>query len=393
MLPSIEDLILHICDPFTNLNHSKIEPRDKSVLFSFAAQLRKPLPFTERQANLALKILERNRESYLTIQGFTHLLEQPIYKYPFRTVDPSKKISIIEANGFEHISVKFPFNLKINNALSAITLKKVYDKKFKAFLLPLTEQNILKIIEFGRSEFDIDAKLISYYEKIRNIIENSENHVPCIDYNGSLTVKNLSKAAEQYFENNSNGELLHDVFLAKFMGLTITTPLKAHIDSILTDNLTRSILFDGNRRFSVKNYNNIDISKSLSIIGHWPVMVMMSDDSTSTSVISQWTHSLKSVGVENRFMSVLFRSQTDKSFNDFVKNNNLNNLVTEETKVVFIKYKTPKILYKINFNPKIVISTSSFYAHFTNQRTIDYHPLVLYYTDQTHPNGNKIAKL
>ena len=162
MLSSIEDLILHICDPFTNLDHSKIVPRDKSVLFSFASQLRKNLPFTERQANLALTILERNRNSYQLIQGFDRLLENPIYKHTFRIIDSSKKISIVEVDNVEYISLKFPFNPKINNSLSAFATKK-YDKNLKSFLVTLNEQNIIKIVDFAKPNFDIDDKVISYY--------------------------------------------------------------------------------------------------------------------------------------------------------------------------------------------------------------------------------------
>ena len=392
MLSSIEDLILHICDPFTNLDHSKIVPRDKSVLFSFASQLRKNLPFTERQASLALTILERNRNSYQLIQGFDRLLETPIYKHTFRIIDSSKKISIVEVDNVEYISLKFPFNPKINNSLSGFATKK-YDKNLKSFLVTLNEQNIIKIVDFAKSNFDIDDNVISYYEKIKDITENSENYIPCVDYEDTLKIKNVGKSVAQFFENNSNGNLLHDVFLSKSMGISISKSLKSYIETSKIDSLTKSILLEKNRRFAVKNYNNIDISKSLSAIGQWPVMVIMADDHNSTAVINQWIHSLQSVGIENQFMSVLFRSQTGKSFNDFVKNNNLNNLVTDETKVVFIKYKTPKILYRIKFNPKIIISTSTFYVHFTNQRTIDYHPLVMYYTDQNDPTGSKIAKL
>jgi len=392
MLSSIEDLILHICDPFTNLDHSKIVPRDKSVLFSFASQLRKNLPFTERQANLALTILERNRSSYQTINEFDRLLKNPIYKHTFRVVDSSKKISIVKVDNVEYISLKFPFNPRINNSLSSLSSKK-YDKNLKSFLVALNEQNIIKVVDFGKSEFDIDSRLISYYEKIKDIIANPENYIPCVDYEDTLKIKNAVKSVAQFFENNSNGNLLHDVFLSKSMGISISKTLRSYIENSKIDNLSKSILLEKNRRFAVKNYNNIDISKSLNAIGQWPVMIVMADDHNSTAVINQWTHSLQSVGIETRFMSVLFRSQSDKSFNDFVKNNNLNNLVTDETKVVFIKYKTPKVLYRIKFTPKIVISTSTFYVHFTNQRTIDYHPLVMYYTDQNDPTGSKIAKL
>lgn len=392
MLTTVEDLILHICDPFNGVDHSKIVPRDKSVLFSFAAQLRKNLAFTERQANLALKILDRNRESYVSVDGFARLIDTPLYKNTFRIVDTTKKISIVRVNDSDFISVKFPFNNRINNSLNFIN-KKVYDRNLKTFLIQLNEQNITKLVEFGKNEFEIDDKLIACYNTIKNIKENPNNYLPCLDYVDSLEIKNVSQSVKKYFDSNRNGNLLHDVFLSKLMGLYLTESCMTQIKNLNIDPISKAVVLDKTRRFAVKNYNNIDISNALANLGHWPVMIIMTDDNNSSEVLSQWTHSLRSVGVENQQISVLFRSQTDKSFNDFVKNNTLNNLVTEDTKAVFIKYKTPKVLYRINFQPKIVISTSTFYVHFTNQRTIDYHPLVMYYTNQNTPTGSKIAKL
>ena len=392
MLTNIEDLILRICDPFTALDHSRIVPRDKGVLFSFAAQLRKGLAFTERQAELALKILDRNRDSYAVVENFTNLLQNPIFKNPFRIVDTAKTISIARVDNNEFIAVKYPFNHKTNNALSFIS-KKTYDKNLKALLISLNENNIVRLVEFGRGDFDIDSRLLDYYKKIKDIQNNPENYVPCIDWNNTVELKNTTNSMEKFFAANMNGSDLHDMLLSKLMGLYLTNAAKSHVTNSSIHPLTKSIILEKHRRFAIKNYNNIDICNFLSEVDTWPVLLVMNDDKSSTTILNQWTHSLTAAGVDRRHISVLFRSQTDRLFNEFVKNNSLNNLVTEETKVVVIKYKTPKILYKIDFRPKIVISTSAFYAHFTNQRIIDYHPLVMYYTDQNHPTGTKIAKL
>jgi hypothetical protein len=68
--------------------------------------------------------------------------------------------------------------------------------------------------------------------------------------------------------------------------------------------------------------------------------------------------------------------------NTFIRSKNLNNLVDETTKVVFIKQKVSKVLLKINFKPKVILGTSRYYAHFSAQKMVDSHPVVLYYTDQ-----------
>lgn len=394
MISNIEDLILHICDPITGLDHSKVEPRDKGVLFSLASQLRKPLPFTERQANLALKILERNQDSYRSLDVFDLLIKNPIYKYSFRSIDTSKKISIIKTDSGEHISIKFPFDTKINNALASIT-KKTYDKNSKSYLMHLEESNIIRVLECLKEfDFEVDNTISRYHEKIQEIRQNPEAYVPCVDFREKLVFNNFPKSMADFLEVNLSGSFLHDLFLCKLMSVSFSKKLREMVEKSDIDPLSKGILLHNENRFHVKTVNNIDISKSLKDINHWPVLIIMPDDKESTNTISQWVFSLKNIGLDTKDISVLFRSQVEKSFNDFVRDNNLNNLVTSDTKVVFIKHKMPKILYRIGFSPRIIISLSTFYAHFTNQKMVDSHPLVLYYNNNQSGLGrSKIASL
>lgn len=394
MISTIEDLILYLCDSINGIDHSKIESRDKGVLFSLAAQLRKPLSFTERQADLVIKILERNREIYQSIGVFNLLLENPIYKYPFRIIDVSKKISIIKIDSNEYLSIKFPFDPKINAALASLS-KKGYNRDTRSYLMHLEESNIVRIVgclkEFG---FEVDDRVTKYYENIQEILKNPESYLPCVEYHEGFKFNNFSKSMMDYFESHSNKNFIHDLFLCKLMSGVFSKDLKKFLEKSDIDPLIKGILLHNDNRFHIKTYNNVDISKSLMSIGQWPILIIMPDDKESTNNISQWVFSLKNAGVDTKDISVLFRSQNEKSFNEFVRENSLNNLITEDTKVVFIKHKVPKIFYRIDFKPKIIISLSTFYAHFTNQRMIDSHPLVLYYNKNYSSLGkNKIASL
>ena len=111
MLTTIEDLILHIYDPINAYDRKALPARDRSILFSMAAQLRKPLAFTEKQALLAIKILTENKHLYEKIENFNLFLENPVYKYTFRAIDCTRKIFVLNET---HIAVKFPFDNTFN---------------------------------------------------------------------------------------------------------------------------------------------------------------------------------------------------------------------------------------------------------------------------------------
>lgn len=391
MISTIEDLIAFICDPINEINWTNVVSKDKAVLYSFNSQMRKSLAFTEKQAELAIKILDRNRSSFQEIKNFNELLSVPSYKHPFRIVDTSKIVSIVQLDSSDFISIKFPYNPKIDSALSST--RKLYNKKTKSFLLELSEANILRVVDVLRDfDFDISNELISYYDQIKEIKNNPENYLPLADFEDRVVLRNSNKKIVSYFDSCSNNQVIHDAVLCKSMGLLFSHTLEEHLKNLKIDPLTKALLNSKQRRFEVKNYNNIDISKSLQAIDQWPVLVIMNDDDESQVTLSQWIHSLTSIGVAQEEMSVLFRSNTNKSFNDFVRDHCLNNLVTEKTKVVFIKQKMPKILQRMDFYPKIIISLCAFYAHFTNQKLVDYHPLVLYYATVLS-NGKKIATL
>jgi hypothetical protein len=127
----------------------------------------------------------------------------------------------------------------------------------------------------------------------------------------------------------------------------------------------------------------------LKEINAYPVLVLADDDEIK---FTAWVAAFIQYGVKQSEMSVLFRSDKNVVFNDYIKNQHLNNLVDSSTKVVFIKNKMPKILYKLEFKPKIVISNSTFYVHYTSQKMVDSHSAVMYYTEKQHI-GKKIAEL
>ncbi len=398
MLTTIEDLILHIYDRMNGYDRKALPARDRSILFSMGAQLKKQLALTERQAALAIKILTENKHLYDKIDNFNQLLEAPLYKYPFRSIDASRKIFVLKnlkiqnsVLNFPVICIKFPFDHTLNKVLDKIPGRKQYSIEHRAHCYKLNEENIRNIMTlFKEKDFIVDPEILEWYNEINKIIQYPMDHVPSVVVE-DLQVKlhNCNKQAEEYFESHKTGRSIEDLFLAKSMNLFFPGKLLEELVEISSQELSKKFLAHSNHNVSVADYSKEDTTTMICDLNAFPVLMLVDEKENE---LKEWVSAFNAIGVSNLEMSVLFRSDKDIVFNDYIKENELNNRVEDNTKVVFVKQKMPKVLYKINFTPKIIVSGSTFYAHYTSQKMVDSHPIVLYYTEK-QSIGKKIAKL
>ena len=384
LVNTIEDLVKQIYD--SEKSKKNLSPKDRSVLFSIAAQFNRSLALTVNQASLVLTILEENKENIEMILENQTLLKSPVFKYPFRIVDTSKTI-FIKDNSF--IGIKFPYNQSIKTFLiKEMQGKFNYDLNSKTYLYPLTDDNILKLLdseEIRNASFNISSDLTDRHAQIKKITENAEEYLPTLDYDESFILRNASKAAVSYFENHKTDNMLSNVFLAKILGIQSSKKLIGLLYSMDFNPKFLDLLINEKNKIRTSKTVKNDIAfiiSYVSAIDQWPIMVLVDCDANADTDLDNWVSTLIGHGIKNEEISVLFRSQTNKNCNTFIKDNKLNNLVDDKTKVVFVRNKIPKILYKIDFHPKIVISTSKFYAHYTSQKLLSIHPYTILYSDQ-----------
>lgn len=379
LISTIEDLIIKIADIFRS-DTQTFAPKDKAVIFSLAAQFRKNLALTQRQAELTMRILENVQSKLSLISEAKNLIESPVFKYSFRKVDTSKTINILNVNSEDFIAVKFPFDKKLSNVLSSIPGKSGYSKEYKSFLYKLNDKTLVNLLEhetIQNYQFTVSQELQDLYLIIKNIIDNRENHIPIIDHDEVLTLKNSNKTLDTYFNNHKTGKILSDIFLAKTLGISLSKKLIDTINSMNLNEKTVDLFLNKNSGKKI-TYSDSTIKEYISSVDQWPLLFILSDDDRVDHLLNSWHNDLNDIGINNSQMSVLFRSTDNTKFNEYIKMNQLNNRVDENTKIVFIRNKIPKVLYKIDFKPKIIISSSTFYAHYSVQKTVDSHPFVIY---------------
>ena len=183
---TVEDLILHLAYSSGTI----VNAWDQKIIYSFADQISQNLGFTEKQAVLALKILKRHKkhlddELRLYIGDF---FENPVYKFPIRTINNSKKISVISRDHQEKsIKVEFPYNETYINHIrqnkDRLDLA-VWNKEEKSWIFSLSENNLKFLMDLSVKEnLSKNNKIIvsqigEHYKKLVEYHEENKLDLP-----------------------------------------------------------------------------------------------------------------------------------------------------------------------------------------------------------------------
>jgi hypothetical protein len=148
-------------------------------------------------------------------------------------------------------------------------------------------------------------------------------------------------------------------------------------------------------RFRIPPSDN-NFSEVVSIIqelDQWPVLVMVDDNEKAILQVSKAIDPLLHA-VDREHISIFFRldngEQRYREFNQFVKDNRLNNFIGPDTKVVFIsKNRIPKPLLRADWIPQSAVVMSN-YDYGRSSAYIDNFSTVYYYNSAVAVRHNRI---
>ncbi len=399
----IEDLINRIAGDGQYLFQAPIpvSSYDSQIIYSFASQINRGLGFTEKQSVLALKLVKKYKTS-LSVAFQTDIepfVSNPIFRLSKRTVDNvTKTIKIVsEANNRKRIAVHFPYD---ENLISQIkTFKDQLNKKWKmtgrgigyanqiswnneekCWTFPLWEDSLewieINLLNVG---FQIDEDLKNLIYEMNLIRQDIEKYVPMVVFEeNSLKLKNCSSRipeitgeniVEQLFKARNFGITTWDEKIEEFIEGDSVNPVSRHILKS-----TQSLEFSlDNEKYTLKDLS--DIVKYHSLI-----LVAIPGGSELENLKNSYNAFLD-MGVPRENMSVLFRldNQTGKDFNELIKMFKLNNPLDQNTKVIFVSGKIPKILITLNRKIDVVINLGDNSAHYTQKNLIKNHNFVINY--------------
>jgi len=390
----IEDAFLELAK-LVNAGQISFWHADASPVMSFQHALDSGSGITKRQADFMLKLVRKYRKDLEISLGkeIGELIDNPLWKNPFREIDYSKRISIeFEEDGKTYVHIRFPFSLKENFqkefADSRGKTPTVWDNEQKVQKAALHDINHIRLYEYGKkNEFEFSENFINLVEQVEEIWSDEVDLSPhCVIEDKNILLVNANANALTYFENHKSGQLIEDLHLAKTMGFPVAKSQE------------KSKIFEIFSTMETKFWTS-DIKKIANLIKElnaYPIVIFLDRSHDAIDWVKNifYHFQAENLGIEG--MRVCFRFPKEDpegtEFNQWVKENNLGGSV-ESGKIFICQHKPPKWMLKGDFSPKIVISNSLYpQTNIVASSMINSHHTV-FYIGKVKPSVNKDLKI
>ena len=256
--------------------------------------------------------------------------------------------------------------------------KKLREVKF-------SEINVVALYEFlQRHHFDIDDSFLEAVESVEEIWANQEDFLPYSTiFENQLVLINSNEYADAYFEKNSNGNIYHDMLLAKSMQFPLNLISKSQ-------ELVQKIASSGNNVFWIdSNEKLFDVYKKID----GKICIVLDRASHKEQWLENFIKDSEKCQISRSDIRICFREskESNSGLNQWIKDNGLGGPV-EDGKIFIFEHKPSKWLFKDNIDVKIVV-TNNLYIN-PNTYVNDWmtsHPCVIYLGEikPTLPKGAK----
>lgn len=351
----------------TNFKFS-IDKSDFNLLNSLARQVFRGVALTDRQHSLTKqKLLEYKNQ----FESFEIDINDAIsnLRMPLRHIDRTRYIKLVhDEKDNLVIAVRFVFQKKLITKIDSLradsdTIAVNFDKENKIHYFKFSENSLYKICTLlENSNFEMDDNVKNIFNRCKDWADNEHIHAPGIK---NYSLQNLPQIAidriVKKLGDPSAENILKYYDKRNQLGLVyFDSSVKDKINEL--DSLSIDLLNRKTEKVFIKNYSLEDIFKSLNLVDRFPLLVVLPDNDQSYNYIEK-IHQIISQFIDNSQQTVLFRqdSHVGTKFNSYIKNNNLNNTLDKNIKIVYISNnKVPKPLLKtdINFETSFILGGS-----------------------------------
>lgn len=410
-MKTVEDCIEILAGMQQHEGTFELERSDYNLVTSLARQTFKGTAYTDRQCELAREKVLHYKTQYED-NGYDIEVAIENLRMPLREVDRSRWVRVVDSpdtllerhqSEGPWIAVRFIFQKKLIGNIETIKRnvgEGIYDKENKIHYFPFTEKTVYEIISaFNESNnFEVEEQLKEYYGKLLKMKENEEGYLPGIY---SLKLKNLHEKSFEY-AISSIGEPNIDN-LCRYYDQKDKFGLNYFDDEDLTKSL-RSLtalsqkVINRNKsqvQINSKQYTIENLAETVLELYRFPLLIVLTEKDCYSELV-QFHKAFNGI-ISNESCSVLFRLDNDSdgvNFNQYVKHNNLNNLVDNNTKIVYISNnKIPKPMLKSDWFPSAAITTDT--SRSPGAKTDSYLQgldLVIHYDDDVSPWKKQIIE-
>lgn len=357
--------------------------RDKKIITDIAKKVYKGIALTDRQLDAVKKILITRYKSQFKIRGID--LENSVnnLRQPLRHLDRSEYIRIEEGTNYlepywsgftpsKVVVTRFPFNMTYSKQITEVRKllgplnSRFYSQKLKdKYILPYTEKIVHRLIgKFKNKIKDIDPILLDVYNECEKIYKKESEYVPGI-YN--YKIQNSSETVTNYYQEYFGDPVNENLYLyfdrKEKMGLKYFDKNMLKESTQNLSSLSNAILHRTYARINLdtKKWPLEQIINTISELRRFPLLVVLSGTTEKDSLKDlHKTHKLFKNIVDDKDVSVLVRCKNGttfgKEFNDYIKDNRLNNSLAKSTKIVYItSKKIPKPLLTSEWEPEAVL--------------------------------------
>lgn len=401
----IEDCLELMCGllPSTDFDKFTIADKDKKILNSIAQSTYKGKAMSDRQYEVVKKILLQGYKKDFTDRNVDIQSSVNNIRLPLRKIDRSEYIAIEDYSNNQDgvgyfpyelsgkcLVVRFPFNMKYSKKIAEIRKYLLYpEQAYKTdnykHILPFTEQTVYRTIDIFKDDIkNIQTELLDIYNEIESFKQNKEQHIPGI-YN--FQIKNITEEIAKPLIEKLGKPCKENLYLyndkREQIGINYfdENDLINSVQSLSV--LSKKILQRKQSLIQIdkKEHNTNHVVDALIELKRFPVLVILDDKKSLDQLIS--FHNITKNIIKTEDISVLFRKENKKegkTFNEYVKEQKINNKLDYNTKIVYINNKKiPKDLMKEIWEPECVISLGSVRHFHKIDKLIHQYDLTIHY--------------
>jgi hypothetical protein len=235
-------------------------------------------PLTDKQAELAVKIVQKYRKQLtaLGVEVFEPGTER--YRIPLRQIDRSKSVDI---EG-EYIVLRFPYDQKLIEQIRANSKESQgrvsFNREAKQWRIGLTEFNVNWVVEFAKqNEFKVCDQVVGYMKDILECEEKGYNICLHQQEDGSHTIENAPGSLVSFVETQGGFAAQRQVWLADLapvLGYEINSNILLNLEEEVGASNTLMIAHKSYELGTTSAEEAIDrVFAYATLVDRWPVVV------------------------------------------------------------------------------------------------------------------------
>lgn len=254
---------------------------DVQILDSMSQATQSGRALTDKQAELAVKIVLKYRKQLEKLDVDVSPVENPTFRLGIRHID-RRRLMYIEDNS---IVLKFPYDTTLINDLR--DLAKIsqgrwkFDADNRSWTLALTETNVVAANGFAQNhQFEIAPEFARYIEAVE-VCEQQSYEIKLVEHDGQFTITNAARSLLETIDNwcgfdLSNKDLLIDASpvygytVDELLSLDMAVKYGPRVANLMTARETKFAPTSDETVFQ-------DLIKYASVTGRYPIYVYEPD--------------------------------------------------------------------------------------------------------------------